>query len=178
MKEDGWYVRCIKCRYVIQYGELGLKIKTNREKRMKGVIVDIHPSVIMGKGTVVWSFVIILENTTIGNDCVVGSHTFIGRNCTIGNRVRIQDKVFIPNGVVVEDNVFIGPGVVMTDDLYPKSLTPYIAMPPVIKACCSIGAGAVILPGVTIGEYSTVGAGAVVTKDVPPYKTVKGVPAV
>lgn len=144
---------------------------------LKGIVADVHPTVKFGKNSWVWSFVVMLEGTTVGNDCVIGSGCYVGRDCRIGSGVRIQDKCHITDGVVIEDNVFIGPGVVMTDDKYPVVLHEYEKRPPYFEEGCSIGAGAVILPGVRVGKRAMVGAGAVVTNSVSPEDVVKGCPA-
>jgi UDP-2-acetamido-3-amino-2,3-dideoxy-glucuronate N-acetyltransferase len=144
---------------------------------LKGIVADVHPTVKFGENSFVWSFVVMLEGTVVGDNCVIGSGCYIGRNCKIGNGVRIQDKCHITDGVVMEDNVFIGPGVMMTDDKYPVVLHEYNHQPPYFEEGCSVGAGAVILPGVRVGRKAMVGAGAVVTRDVAPYDCVIGVPA-
>jgi UDP-2-acetamido-3-amino-2,3-dideoxy-glucuronate N-acetyltransferase len=138
----------------------------------------IHPSVVAGKRLAVWQFSSILEGTVIGDDCVVGSSVWIGRKCRIGDNVRFQDKAHITNGAVIGDDVFIGPGVLTSDDKHPRvGNKNYKAEPPIIRDGASIGAGAILLPGVEIGEGAIVGAGAVVTKNVAPYSVVTGIPA-
>jgi UDP-2-acetamido-3-amino-2,3-dideoxy-glucuronate N-acetyltransferase len=138
----------------------------------------IHPSVKLGKNVMVWQFASILEGTVIGDDCVVGSAVWIGRNVRIGNGVRIQDKAHITNGAIIGDNVFIGPGVLSSDDKHPRvGNTRYKSDPPVIRDSASIGAGAILLPGIEIGEGAMVGAGAVVTHSVAPFAVVTGIPA-
>jgi UDP-2-acetamido-3-amino-2,3-dideoxy-glucuronate N-acetyltransferase len=138
----------------------------------------IHPSVVLGDRTTVYQFASILEGTEIGADCVIGSSVWIGRHCRIGNGVRFQDKAHITNGAIIEDGVFIGPGVLTSDDKHPRVGNPsYKAEPPIIRAGASIGAGAILLPGVIIGEAAVIGAGAVVTKSVPPFAVVTGIPA-
>jgi len=145
---------------------------------LKGIIADIHPSVIMGKETVVWSFAVILEGVEIGDNCVVGSGVYIGKHTKIGNNVRIQDKAHITDHMVIEDNVFIGPCAVTMNDKYPIVNNPdYKIEPPIFEEGCSIGAGAIILPGVCIGKKAIVGSGAVVTHDVPNDAIVMGIPA-
>jgi UDP-2-acetamido-3-amino-2,3-dideoxy-glucuronate N-acetyltransferase len=156
-----------------------VKVEFGDEVWMKGVIADVDPSVIIGENTYVWSFAIIGKDVKIGNNCAIGSGVYIGDGCIIGNGVRIQDSAHIANHMIIEDNVFIGPQIVSGNDRYPIVNNPnHLKEPPYLEKGCSIGAGAVILPGVRIGRYSMVGAGAVVTKDVPAYKIVKGVPAV
>lgn len=128
--------------------------------------------------TDVWQFASIGYGTIVGSHGVIGSCAYIGKNCLIGAGVRIQHGVFLPNGSVVEDDAFIGPNVTATDDKYPRSGNKnYVAQPPVIRRGASIGAGAVLLPGVVVGEYAMVAAGAVVTHDVEPGQMVLGVPA-
>lgn len=118
----------------------------------------------------------IRDGVEIGNNCTLHSHIWIGENVKIGNNVRIQAFSFIPEGVIIEDDVFIGPRVTFTNDKYPPSLKEEWK-PTIVKRGASIGAGAIILPGITIGEGARVGAGSVVTKNVPPNVVVCGVPA-
>lgn len=126
----------------------------------------------------VWSFAVICEGVTVGDDCVIGSRVFVGKGCKIGNGVRIQDGAHLTPGMIVEDDVFIGPMVVTMNDKYPKVRNPnYEARPPHLSEGCSIGAGAVLLPGIRVGKYASIGAGAVVTKDVPDGMIVVGNPA-
>jgi UDP-2-acetamido-3-amino-2,3-dideoxy-glucuronate N-acetyltransferase len=117
-----------------------------------------------------------IQNCEIGKDSIVHSHTWIGNGVKIGERVKIQPFVFIPTGIEIEDDVFIGPGVVFANDKYPpsngKGWTKTI-----IKKGVAIGANATILPGITINENSLIGAGSVVTKDVPPNEVWVGNPA-
>lgn len=136
----------------------------------------------IGQGTAVWQFSIILAGASIGENCNIGSHCFIENAVIIGDRVTIKNGANLFDSLEVHDDVFIGPGVTFTNDKYPKSrriqrqsqrkypLT-------IIERGVSIGGGATILPGVRIGEGSTVGAGSVVTKDVPPHAVVYGNPA-
>jgi len=138
---------------------------------------EIHHSVIVGLRSTVWQFATICRDTVIGEDCVVGSSVWIGRNCRIGNRVRIQHGAFVPNGTILEDDVFVGPNVTMTDDKYPRSGNhSYIPQPPTIRRGASLGAGAIILPGVVVGPDTMVAAGAVVTKSIDGH-TLIGMPA-
>ena len=123
---------------------------------------------------------------TIGEHCKIGSFVEIKPNVIIGNNVKIEPFVFIPDGVTIEDNVFIGPGVVFTNDKHPRATTEdgklkdsadWTITPTVVKQGAAIGANATILCGITISEHATIGAGAVVTKDVLPNTTVVGNPA-
>lgn len=145
---------------------------------LKGIIADVHPSVVIGENTAIWSFAVLLADTIIGSNCAVGSSCYIGKRCKIGNNVRIQDKAHITDETIIEDDVFIGPCVVTMNDRHPRSGKSYTMEPPYFERGCSIGAGAVILPGVRIGENSMVGAGAVVTKSIPPNVVVTGIPAI
>lgn len=138
----------------------------------------IHPSANIAEDCQIYQYSTVCSDTVIGPNTVIGAGVWIGKRVTIGHGTRIQTGAFIPNGTVIGANVFIGPNVTMCDDKYPRAGNfDYVPAPPVLKDCCSIGASAVILPGVTIGEKSTVGAGAVVSMDVRPFATVLGVPA-
>jgi acetyltransferase-like isoleucine patch superfamily enzyme len=139
-------------------------------------MVEEHPDCKIGKGTKIWRYTN-LYGCEIGEDCVIGSYVEIGRGVKIGNRCKVECRTFIPPGVTVEDEVFIGPGVVFTNDKHPKAVGDWKITPTLVKRGASIGAGAVIVCGVTIGESATVGAGAVVTRDVLPGVTVVGNPA-
>ncbi len=141
-------------------------------------LADIHGSALIGPNVTVWQYATVCADTVIGENSVIGSCAWIGRGCRIGKNVRVQHGAFMPNGTVVEDDVFIGPNVTMTDDKYPKSGNKkYKPEPPVICRGSSIGAGAVILPGVRVGAGAMVAAGAVVTRDVPEDMLVIGMPA-
>jgi acetyltransferase-like isoleucine patch superfamily enzyme len=118
----------------------------------------------------------IRENTIIGNSVLVGTNVIIDGNVKISNNVSIQGNVYIPTHVTIEDNVFIGPGAVLANDKYPVR-GEYIADGPTLRKGASIGANATLVPGVEIGEGSMVAAGALVTKDVPPWKLAIGCPA-
>ncbi|MCP1265086.1 acyltransferase [Aeromonas hydrophila] len=132
----------------------------------------------IGEGTRVWQFSIILENAKIGTECNICAHTLIENDVTIGNRVTVKSGVYIWDGATIEDNVFIGPCVAFTNDKLPRSkVYPEQFSRIHIKKNASIGANATLLAGVTIGAYAMVGAGAVVTKDVPDYAVVVGNPA-
>jgi acetyltransferase-like isoleucine patch superfamily enzyme len=130
----------------------------------------------IGEGTVVRDFTN-LYGCKIGQDCKIAAYVEIQRGVTIGDRCKIEAFAFIPSGVKIEDEVFIGPHTVFTNDLHPRAVGDWKVTPTLVKKGASIGAGAVIVCGVTIGEKAMVGAGAVVTKDVPPGKLVVGNPA-
>lgn len=132
----------------------------------------------VGKGTKIWNphLSYISPDVVIGENCVIHPHVDIYAGVKIGNNVKIQAQTFIPSGVTIEDNVFIGPGVVFTNDKNPPSGHSGW-LPTLVKRNASIGARAVILPGITIGQGARIGAGAVVTKSVPDNVTVCGNPA-
>ena len=135
-------------------------------------LTEVQDNVIIGEGSRVGSFTLIHENAAIGSHCTIGSHCNICA-CSIANNVIIQTACHITRGVVIEEDVFIGPGVVTLND---KLLDNGLNYPHICKGV-KIGGGSVILPGVRIGEYATLGAGSIVTKDVPPQATVLGNPA-
>ena len=132
----------------------------------------------IGKNTRIWAFSHVMKDVSIGEDCNLGGHTFVESGVKIGNRVTVKNGVAIWKGVTIEDEVFLGPNCVLTNDLYPRSKVynpEYVKT--LIKKGASIGANATIICGITIGEYAMIGAGAVVTKDVPPFTLVVGMPA-
>lgn len=130
----------------------------------------------IGENTNIWQFCVVLPGAQIGNNCNICSHCFIENDVKIGNNVTIKCGVQIWDGMVIEDDVFIGANATFTNDRYPKSRNKDWKLEPVIiKRGASIGANATILPGVTIGENAIVGAGTVVTKDVPANTIVKGI---
>lgn len=145
----------------------------------------IHPladvqSKAIGDGTRIWQFAVVLAGARIGRDCNICAHTFIENNVEVGNNVTIKCGVQLWDGVRVGKDVFIGPNVTFCNDLYPHSGvrdSRRKLLNTIIEDGASIGAGAVILPGITIGRNAMIGAGAVVTKDVRPCATVVGNPA-
>jgi acetyltransferase-like isoleucine patch superfamily enzyme/dTDP-4-dehydrorhamnose 3,5-epimerase-like enzyme len=143
----------------------------------------IHPHAIVeteniGKNTRVWAFAHVLPGAEIGEDCNICDQTFIENDVTVGNRVTIKCGVQLWDGITLEDDVFVGPNATFTNDPFPRSKQyPESFARTVIRKGASIGANATILPGLTIGQYSMIGAGTVVTKDVPPFAIVVGNPA-
>lgn len=120
----------------------------------------------------------IREKTIIGNNCIIGKDVYIDTGVIIGNRVKIQNGVSIYRGVTVEDNVFIGPNAAFTNDLHPRAFNEnWMITPTLIKTGASIGANSTILCGISIGEYSMIGCGSVVIRDVPDHGLVVGNPA-
>ena len=148
---------------------------------------DVSQEAIVGKGTKIWHGVHVREKAKIGKNCVIGKGAYIDHGVLIGDNVKIQNYVSIFHGVTVEDGVFIGPHVCFTNDKNPraidengklKSADDWEVAAIVVKKGASIGANSTILPGSTIGEFAMVGAGSVVTKDVPSFALVYGNPAV
>ena len=140
----------------------------------------IDENVKIGSGTKIWYFCHVQSGAVIGENCNLGQNVNVSNNVKIGNGVKIQNNVSIYEGVELEDYVFCGPSCVFTNDLIPRTEHPkkhdeYVKT--LVKRGASIGANATVVCGTTIGEYSLVAAGAVVTKDVPPYAIVAGVPA-
>ena len=130
----------------------------------------------VGQGTIVHDQVN-LYKCKIGKNCKIDSFVYVEEGVVIGDNCKIRPFVFIPTGVTIEDNVFIGPNVSFTNDRYPRVRGEWKLLRTRIKKGASIGANSVILPGVTIGEDAMVGAGSVVTRDVPSNAVVAGNPA-
>lgn len=135
-------------------------------------------STMVGEGTRVWAFAHVLPKARIGRDCNICDHVFVENDVVVGDRVTVKCGVQLWDGVVIEDDVFIGPNVSFTNDAFPRSKQyPEQFAKTTVRKGASVGAGAVLLPGVTIGQHAMVGAGAVVTQDVPPNAIVIGNPA-
>lgn len=140
----------------------------------------IDEDVEIGAGTKIWHFCHIQRGARIGENCVLGQNVNVSNNVKIGNNVKIQNNVSVYEGVELEDGVFCGPSCVFTNDITPRAEFPKGSVgykKTLVKHGASIGANATIVCGVTIGEYAMVAAGAVVTKDVPEYTLVAGIPA-
>jgi len=145
----------------------------------------IHPTAIIdeganiGEGTRIWHFSHLMSGCVIGQNCILGQNVFVASTVILGNNVKIQNNVSLYDGVECEDDVFIGPSCVFTNVINPRSFISRKEeyKPTIVKKGASIGANATIVCGVTIGEYALVGAGAVVTRDVPPFSLVVGNPA-
>lgn len=149
--------------------------------------MSIHPSATVGLGTnIINPNLVNIFGCTIGSDCMIGPFVEIQANVEVGNGTRVQSHSFICDGTSIGNYVFIGHGVMFTNDDWPraanwdgtkKGADDWVNRPVRVDDWAAIGSGSVILPGVTIGRYATVGAGAVVTKDVPPFSIVVGNPA-
>ncbi len=132
----------------------------------------------IGNGTIVWQYTIILKGARLGENCNINAHVFVENNVIIGNNVTVKCGVQLWDGITVEDNVFIGPNVTFTNDKYPRSkVYPDEYLKTIIRNGASIGANATLLGGIIIGENAMIGAGSVVTKDVPAGELWFGNPA-
>ncbi len=147
---------------------------------------EVSPEAQVGDGTRIWRDVQVRELARIGENCNIGKGVYIDTGVQIGSRVKIQNHSSIFEGVAIEDGVFIGPHVCFTNDLYPRAITlsgelksadDWHITPTHVHYGASIGAGSVIVCGITIGEFALIGAGSVVSKNVPAYTLVLGNPA-
>ncbi|RME85375.1 MAG: N-acetyltransferase [Zetaproteobacteria bacterium] len=139
----------------------------------------VDEGAVIGDGTKIWHWTHVCAGARIGRDCTLGQNVFVARNVLIGDRVKIQNNVSVYEGVVLEDEVFCGPSMVFTNVINPRSAVPrkHEYRRTVVRRGATLGANCTIVCGVEIGRYAFVGAGAVVTKDVPDYALVVGVPA-
>jgi UDP-2-acetamido-3-amino-2,3-dideoxy-glucuronate N-acetyltransferase len=132
----------------------------------------------IGENTVIWQYVVILKGARIGENCNINCHTFIENDVEVGDNVTIKSGVYLWDGIKIHNNAFIGPNVTFTNDIFPRSKSfPEHFQKTIIREGASLGANATILGGISIGEYSLVGAGSVVTKSVPDNALVVGNPA-
>ncbi|MDI1263309.1 MAG: acyltransferase, partial [bacterium] len=148
---------------------------------MQGQHCVIADDVEIGKGTRIGNFVLIRDETIIGTNCVVGSYVDIEGDVRIGDFVSLQSRCYITRGVVIEDHVFCGPGILTMNDkriTHRRPSMTFVRAAPRILRAARVGGGSVLCPGVTIGENALVGAGSVVTRDVPDRTIVVGNPAV
>jgi len=144
-----------------------------------------HPTAVIdegatiGDGTSIWHFTHIMKDSFIGNNCTIGQNVFVANHVLLGNNVKVQNNVSLYEGVTCEDDVFLGPSCVFTNVINPRSAVSrkYEFKKTFVKKGATIGANATILCGITIHEFAFIGAGAVVTKDVPAYALVVGNPA-
>jgi UDP-2-acetamido-3-amino-2,3-dideoxy-glucuronate N-acetyltransferase len=147
--------------------------------------ITVHPSAIvdegatLGNGTRIWHFAHVCGGANIGADCSLGQNVFVGNDVTIGNNVKIQNNVSVYDAVTIEDDVFCGPSMVFTNVYNPRSAVPRKNeyRKTLVRRGATLGANCTIVCGVEIGRFSFVGAGAVITKNVPDYALMVGVPA-
>jgi acetyltransferase-like isoleucine patch superfamily enzyme len=154
--------------------------------------VRIHPTAEVsdqaeiGPGTRIWNHCQVRENASLGRNCILSKDVYVDSGVRIGNNVKIQNGISVFHGVTLEDGVFCGPHMVFTNDRNPRAINPDGSLKAAtdwalsetrVKTGASIGAGAIIVCGITIGQWALIGAGAVVTKDVPDYGLVYGNPA-
>jgi acetyltransferase-like isoleucine patch superfamily enzyme len=152
----------------------------------------VHPSAIvsadarLGAGTRVWHHAQVREGAVVGRECILGKDVYIDAGVRLGDRVKVQNGALVYHGATVEDGVFIGPRAVLTNDRHPRAITPDGRLKDAadwavgeVRVCygAAVGAGAIVLPGVRIGRWALVAAGAVVGADVPDHGLVAGVPA-
>ncbi len=146
-------------------------------------MISIHPTALVaskkiGDGTRIWAFVNILEGAAIGRDCNICDRCFIENDVVVGDRVTVKCGVSLYDGLRLEEDVFVGPDVSFSNDPRPRSgIHPGSYPKTLIRIGASLGAAAVILPGVTVGRHALVGAGSLVTRDVPDFALVYGSPA-
>lgn len=147
---------------------------------------DISPDAVIGTGTRIWRNVQVREGASIGTSCVTGKGVYIDAHVKVGSNVKIQNYVSVFEGVTLESGVFVGPHVCFTNDLFPRAITregrlkratDWTITPTLVQYGASIGGGTVIRCGITIGAFALVGAGAVVTRNVPAHTLVLGNPA-
>lgn len=147
---------------------------------------DVSDDAKIGRGTRIWHQVQVREGAVIGSECILGKGAYIDVNVRIGDRCKLQNSVFVFHGFNLEDGVFLGPGVMLLNDKNPRAIntdgslksdSDWTASEGVVRHGASVGGGAVVLPGVSIGRFALVGAGAVVTRAVPDHGIVVGSPA-
>jgi acetyltransferase-like isoleucine patch superfamily enzyme len=166
-----------------------MEARRGESSRYSNVIhptADVEPGASVGEGTDVWRFAHIRTGAVVGSECIIHGGTYIDSGVRIGDRCKLQQKVSVFHGVTLEDGVFVGPHATFTNDKIPRAITPegklkggedWTVMPTLVRTGASIGAAAVIVPGVTIGRWAMVAAGAVVSRDVPDHGLVVGSPA-
>jgi acetyltransferase-like isoleucine patch superfamily enzyme len=146
---------------------------------------DVSPDASIGERTRIWHEAQVREGASVGADCIVGKGVYVDRDVVIGDRCKVQNRVSLYRGLTLEDGVYVGPHVTFANDKYPRAITPdgvlkgdgdWDLQPTLIREGASIGAGSVVLPGVTIGAWAMIAAGATVTRDVPDHGLVTGTP--
>ncbi len=145
----------------------------------------VHPTACVdegaeiGEGTRIWHFTHVMSGARIGRNCVIGQNCFVGSRAVLGDGVKLQNNISVYDLVTLEDKVFVGPSAVFTNDTNPRAPYPKGGkwIPTLVKEGASIGANATLLCGIVVGRWCFIGAGAVVTKDVPDHAIVAGIPA-
>ncbi len=146
-------------------------------------MISIHPTALVassqiGDGTRIWAFVNILAGARIGRDCNICDRCFLENDVVLGDRVTVKCGISLYDGLVLEDDVFVGPDVAFSNDVRPRSGQHLADHPRTrVRTGASLGAGSILLPGVTVGRFAMVGAGALITRDVPDFALVYGSPA-
>jgi UDP-2-acetamido-3-amino-2,3-dideoxy-glucuronate N-acetyltransferase len=147
---------------------------------------EVSPEAVIGIGSKIWNHAQIRPHATLGENCVIGKGAYIDVNVIIGDNCKVQNYVSVFDGVTLEDGVFVGPHVCFTNDMQPRAINPdgtlkaaddWVLTPTLVKKGAAVGANSTIRCGITIGEWAMIGAGSVVTKDVPPNALVVGNPA-
>jgi UDP-2-acetamido-3-amino-2,3-dideoxy-glucuronate N-acetyltransferase len=147
---------------------------------------EVSPEAEIGEGTSIWHQAQVRERARIGRNCILGKGAYVDFDVTIGDNCKLQNSVFVYHPATLEDGVFLGPGVIITNDKFPRAINPDGSLkrdadwevgPVHIGHGASLGAGAIVLPNVTVGRFAMVGSGAVVSRDVPAHALVAGVPA-
>ncbi|MCP5266384.1 MAG: N-acetyltransferase [Burkholderiaceae bacterium] len=147
---------------------------------------EVSPKAVLGHGTKVWNYAQVREGATLGDGCIVGKNAYIDFDVRIGRHCKIQNNSSVYHGVELEDGVFVGPHVIFTNDKNPRAINPdgslkgasdWTVGRTLIRFGASLGAGTIVLTGVTIGRFAMIGSGSVVTRDVPDYALVVGNPA-
>ena len=147
---------------------------------------DVEEGAIVGANTRIWNLCHVRSGARIGDNCVLGLNVYVDFGAVVGNNCKLENRVSVFRGVTLEDGVFVGPHATFTNDKLPRAihtdgslvtLEDWTPAPTLVKYGASIGAGAVVLPGLTIGRWAMIGAGAIVTHDVPDHAIVLGAPA-
>lgn len=138
----------------------------------------VEPEVKIGEGSSIWHHAHVRKGAVLGKNCILGKGVYVDADVKIGHGVKIQNRVSVYHGVTIGNNVFLGPHAVFTNDLHPRAFNrEWKLVKTTVEDGVSVGANAVILCGITLGEFSMIGSGSVVTKDVPPHGLVYGNPA-
>jgi len=147
---------------------------------------EVAPTARIGKGAKVWSYCQVRENASVGENCILGKNVYVDFGVKIGKNCKIQNNSSLFHGATLEEGVLVGPHCVLANDKRPRACTPdmvvkatcdWCAAGVTLKKGCSLGAGTIVLPGVTVGEWAMAGSGSIVTKDVQPHALVYGNPA-